>query len=138
MSANPPGHIPTGDQPVADQIPDIPLFDRARARRGYQLNKMAMGLSTAAGRDAFRADERAYLARFNLSEEETAAVMARDWREMVRLGGNLFYILKLAAIDPARMTEIGAHQAGMDHETFLRERLGKKPGENGSGLPDKG
>ena len=53
--------------------------------------------------------------------------MARDWQDMVRLGGNVFYILKISAISPARMTEIGAHQAGMDHETFLRERLGKKP-----------
>lgn len=110
-----------------DRIPDTPLFDRARQRRGYQLNKMAMGLCDAANRDAFRADAEAYMSRFGLSAEEKAAVMARDWQEMVRLGGNVFYILKLAAIIPATMTQIGAHQAGMDHETFLRDRLGKKP-----------
>ncbi len=65
--------------------------------------------------------------RFGLSAEEKAAVIARDWQEMVRLGGNVFYILKLGAIVPTTMTQIGAHQAGMDHETFLRDRLGKKP-----------
>jgi protocatechuate 4,5-dioxygenase, alpha chain len=45
---------------------------------------------------------------------------------MVRLGGNVFFILKISAIDPVRLTEIGAHQAGMDHKTFLRDRLGKR------------
>ena len=38
---------------------------------------------------------------------------------------NITY-LKISAVDPVRITEIGAHQAGMDHETFLRDRLGKK------------
>lgn len=109
-----------------DRIPQTPLFDRARSLRGYRINKMAMGLSTPENREAFRQDERAYLGRFNLTAEETAAVMARNWREMVRLGGNLFYILKISAVDPVRITEIGAHQAGMAHADFLRDRLGKK------------
>ena len=61
-----------------------------------------------------------------MDAEQKAAVLAQDWREMVRLGGNVFYILKIAAIHPARVTEIGAQQAGMDHESFLRDRLGKK------------
>jgi protocatechuate 4,5-dioxygenase alpha chain len=87
---------------------------------------MAMGLGDAANREAFRQDESAYVDRFGLTPEEKEAVMTRNWREMVRLGGNLFFILKISAIDPVKMTEIGAHQAGMDHEAFLRERLGKK------------
>jgi protocatechuate 4,5-dioxygenase alpha subunit len=110
----------------ADRIPDTPLFDRDRQRRGYRLNKMAMGLSRPENREAFKADEEAYLDRFGLTFEEKAAVRGRDWREMVRLGGNLFFILKISAVDPVRITEIGAHQAGMDHDAFLRERLGKK------------
>ena len=110
----------------SDEIPDIPLLDRKRRQQGYRLNKMAMSLGSPQNRDAFRADESAYLDGFGLNEQEKRAVMTRDWREMIRLGANLFYILKLSAIDPARMTEIGAHQAGMDHETFLRERLGKR------------
>ena len=114
------------DHGTADRIPDIPLFDRKRSLRGYRLNKMAMGLAKPENRDAFRADESAYLDSFGLSADEKSAVMTRDWREMVRLGGNLFFILKISAVDPVRITEIGAHQAGMDHDAFLRERLGKK------------
>jgi len=109
-----------------DRIPDTPLFDRKRSLRGYRINKMAMGLSDPANREAFRLNEEAYLDRFGLTPEEKTAVMSRNWREMVRLGGNLFFILKISSFNPAALTEIGAHQAGMDHDAFLRERLGKK------------
>ena len=57
-----------------DRIPDTPLFDRPRSLRGYRLNKMAMGLGDPANREAFRADENAYLDRFGLSDEEKQAV----------------------------------------------------------------
>jgi len=109
-----------------DRIPDTPLLDRKRTLRGYRINKMAMGLCNPANREAFRDDESAYLDRFGLAPEEKEAVMSRNWQEMVRLGGNLFFILKISAVDPVRITEIGAHQAGMDHASFLRDRLGKK------------
>jgi protocatechuate 4,5-dioxygenase, alpha chain len=109
-----------------DRIPDIPLFDRKRSLQGYRINKMAMGLSRPENREAFRENESAYLDRFRLTAEEKEAVMSRNWREMVRLGGNLFFILKISAVDPVRITEIGAHQAGMEHADFLRDRLGKK------------
>ncbi|WP_262273261.1 alpha/beta fold hydrolase [Microvirga yunnanensis] len=117
---------PMGDDAVPDRIPDTPLFDRKRSLQGYRINKMAMGLGDPANREAFRENESAYLDRFGLTPEEKEAVMTRNWREMVRLGGNLFFILKISAVDPVRITEIGAHQAGMEHADFLRDRLGKK------------
>lgn len=107
-------------------IPDTPLFDRAGSIRGYRINKMAMALGQAENRTAFKADEEAYLDRFGLSAEEKAAVLSRDWHEMVRLGGNLFFILKISAVDPTPITQIGAAQAGMSHDDFLYERLGRK------------
>lgn len=110
---------------VRAHIPDTPLLDRQHQLRGYRLNKMAMGLSDPANRAAFKADEGAYLDRFGLTDEERSAVLRRDWREMIRLGGNLFFVLKISAVDPVRITEIGAHQVGMEHDDFLRERLGK-------------
>lgn len=109
-----------------DRIPETPLFDRARATYGYQLNKMAMSLVHAENRAAFKADEPAYLDRYGLTDEQKAAVGARDWEEMIRLGGNLFFILKISAIDPVPITAIGAAQAGMEHSEFLTKRLGKK------------
>lgn len=106
-------------------IPDTPLFDRKGSIRGYRMNKMAMALGDPANRKAFLEDEEAYIDRFGLSAREKAAVMARDWHEMVRLGGNLFFILKISAVDPVPITQIGAAQAGMEHGAFLAQRLGK-------------
>ncbi|WP_226898487.1 alpha/beta fold hydrolase [Mangrovicoccus algicola] len=107
------------------QIAETPLLDRAASLRGYRLNKMAMALAEPANRAAFREDESAYLDRFGLSPRERAAVQDRNWEEMVRLGGNLFFILKISAIDPVPITAIGAAQAGMAHDDFLKQRLGK-------------
>lgn len=108
-----------------DTIPVTPLFDRPRALRGYKMNKMANGLGDPANREAFVADEAAYIDRYGLSDEEKTAVMKRDWHEMVRLGGNLFFILKITAVDFTPITQVGAAQASMDHDDFLRDRLGK-------------
>ena len=110
---------------MTDRIPETPLFDRTRANGGYELNKMAMGLSSPEGRAAFLADENAYLDRFSMTADQRAAVKARDWAEMVRLGGNLFYILKISAVDPTPIRAIGAAQAGMSLQDFLDTRLGK-------------
>ncbi|MFZ3582869.1 extradiol ring-cleavage dioxygenase [Loktanella sp. DJP18] len=109
-----------------DVIPQTPLFDRARSTSGYAINKMANGLSQPDNRAAFKADESAYIDRYGLSPDQKQAVMSRDWNEMMRLGGNLFYILKISAVDPTPITQIGAAQAGMDHDEFLNNRLGKK------------
>lgn len=106
-------------------IPETPLFDRAGSIRGYRLNKMAMELGKPANRVSFKENEDAYLDSFGLSVEEKSAVMTRNWHEMVRLGGNLFFILKISAVDPTPITRIGAAQASMGHDEFLRERLGK-------------
>ena len=111
---------------IQDVIPVTPLFDRPRALRGYKMNKMANGLGLPANREAFLADEAEYIDRFDLSDEEKTAVMQRDWHEMVRLGGNLFFILKITAVDPTPITLVGAAQAGMDHDEFLKSRLGKE------------
>lgn len=108
------------------EIPETPLFDRAHGAEGYELNRMGMSLTQPANREAFKADEEAYLNRFRLTAEQREAVHTRDWRAMVGLGGNVFYILKISAIDPIPMTRIGAAQAGLEHEEFLQRVLGKK------------
>ena len=109
-----------------DQIPETPLYERQRNQSGYAMNKMAMALSQPKNRKAFKADESAFIDRYGLSPQQKKAVMDRDWKEMVRLGGNLFYILKITAVDPLPLTKIGAAQAGMNYEEFLHLRLGKK------------
>ena len=106
-------------------VPDTPLLDRPSNLAGYRINKMAMALGKPEARAAFKEDEAAFLDAHGLSPDEKEAVLSRDWERMVAMGGNLFYILKIAAVDPTPITAIGAAQAGMDHETFLKTRLGK-------------
>jgi protocatechuate 4,5-dioxygenase alpha chain len=108
------------------EIPQTPLLDRQNAIKGYKLNKMAMALSTPEGRASFLADEATFLDKYGLDLETKQAVLDRDWQRMVALGGNLFYILKISAVDPHVITAIGAAQAGMTHQDFLSQRLGKK------------
>jgi protocatechuate 4,5-dioxygenase alpha chain len=110
---------------MTDKMPATPLFDRKHGDMGYELNKMAMSLSHPENREAFQANEEAYLDRYALTPEQRKAVRERDWEAMVRLGGNVFYILKISAISPIPMTAIGAAQLGMDHEEFLTQVLGK-------------
>ena len=44
---------------------------------------------------------------------------------LVPLGGNVFYILKISAVDPTPIRAIGAAQAGISLDAFLDTRLGK-------------
>ena len=115
------------DKLEQSEIPEIPLFDRSRALQGYKLNKMAKSLGSAENRARFRIDEVTYMQTFGLNEAEIAAVRRRDWRELVSLGGNIFFLLKITASDdhPMPLTAIGAQQTSMTHEDFLRVRLGK-------------
>ena len=108
-----------------DALPAVPLLDRAHQRLGRPLNRMAMALNSPVSRALFKRDEIAFIDRFGLMPEQKQAVVNRDWREMLRLGGNLFCILKITAIDPYPMTRIGADQHRMDHDEFVKTVLGK-------------
>lgn len=106
-----------------DDIPGTFVFDGRRSRRGYPLNTFLMSLNDAANRDAFRADEAAYLGRFALDAEQRAAVLARDWLGMLEVGGNVYYTYKLAACDGMTFQDLAGKQTGMTREAFARMML---------------
>ena len=81
------------------KIPDNYIFDARASRRGYPLNLLCVSLKNAAAREEFRRDEAAYCDRFGLTEPQRAAVLDRDWRAMLDLGGNIFCVCTLAFID---------------------------------------
>ena len=120
------GRAPGAGPEAADALPDVTMLDRAHQRLGRPLNRMAMSLNSAANRALFKRDELRYIDRFGLSAEQRRAVVNRDWREMLRLGGNLFCVLKITSVDPYPMTRIGADQQRMEHERFVRDVLGKR------------
>ena len=58
-----------------DDIPGTTVFDAQRSRQGYWLNQFCMSLMKADNRDAFKADEPAYLDRFPMTAEQKQAIL---------------------------------------------------------------
>ena len=112
-----------------DDIPGTIVFDGRRSRRGYALNKFLMSLNQAANRDAFRSDERAYLDRFAVDDDQREAVLRREWLRLVELGGNVYYTYKLAACDGMTFQDLAGKQTGMTAEDFAQMMLagGRSP-----------
>jgi protocatechuate 4,5-dioxygenase alpha chain len=107
---------------MTGKIAGTTVFTGARSRQGYRINKMAMSLADAANREDFRADERAYMRRFGLSDAEIELVARRDWRGLVEAGGNIYVLLKLAGTVGQNLLQIGAQMRGETLETFMHGR----------------
>ena len=75
----------TSDKPYSD-IPGTTVFDADMARQGYHLNQFCMSLMNAENRERFKTDERAYLDKWSLTEEQIQVVMDRDYNRMIALG----------------------------------------------------
>jgi protocatechuate 4,5-dioxygenase alpha chain len=82
-----------------EDIPGTRVFTAARARQGYHLNQFAMSLMKPENRERFKADERAYLDEWAISEEAKQAVLARDYNALLDIGGNIYFLSKLFSTD---------------------------------------
>jgi protocatechuate 4,5-dioxygenase alpha chain len=105
------------DRDYAD-IPGTYVFDGAHSRMGYALNMFCMSLNDAANRERFKADAGAYLDGWDLTPEQRLAVENRDWLEMLRLGGNIYYTFKLAIVDGLSMQDVGGAMSGVSRDEF--------------------
>ena len=101
-----------------DDIPGTLVFDGEACRRGYALNMFCMTLNDPANRDAFRADEAAYLERYQLTAQQTTAILDRNWLEMLHLGGNIYYTFKLAISDGLTMQQVSGAMSGVSGDEF--------------------
>lgn len=106
-----------------DDIPGTFVFDGRRSRQGYALNKLFMSLNDPANREAMRDDQDAYLDRFALSPEQCAAVIERDWLQLLELGGNIYYVYKLAAFDGMTFQQLASQQTGLTEEEYVEMML---------------
>ena len=105
-------------------IPGTYVFDAEQSRNGYHLNMFCMSLRHAENRAAFKADEAAYLDRFPMTPQQRKAVLERQWNEMLRLGGNIYYTSKLAATDGINFQDLAAIMTGVSREEYRRMMLG--------------
>ena len=91
-----------------DDIPGTYIMDGKHSRKGYHLNMFCMSLNKEENREAFRADEEAYLDKFPMTPEQRQGVLERDWLGLLRAGGNIYFTFKIAAFDRLSMQHLGA------------------------------
>ena len=105
-----------------NDIPGTYVMDGKHSRKGYHLNMFCMSLNKAENREAFRADEEAYLDTFPMTPEQRQAVLDRSWLELLRLGGNIYFTFKIAAFDRLTMQHLGAAMSDtpMTEEEFAQ------------------
>ena len=101
-----------------EDIPGTTLFDARRSRQGYHLNMFCMSLMKPENREAFRADEAAYLKPWSLTPEQTQAVLQRDWNRMLELGGNIYYTSKIGATDGLSFQQLAAKMTGSTQQEY--------------------
>ena len=105
------------DKPYTD-IPGTTIFDADMSRQGYHLNQFCMSLMKAENRARFKANERAYLDEWPMSEEQKQAVMARDLNRCIELGGNIYFLAKIGATDGKSFQQMAGSMTGMSEEQY--------------------
>lgn len=88
-----------------EDIPGTRVYTAARARKGYHINQFAMSLMKGDNRERFKADERAYLDEWPISEEAKQALLKRDYNALLDMGGNVYFLSKLFSTDGLSFAE---------------------------------
>jgi protocatechuate 4,5-dioxygenase alpha chain len=99
-----------------------------------------MSLMKSANRERFKANQRAYLDEWPMSEEQKLSVMARDYNRMIALGGNIYFLAKLFATDGKSFQYAAALMTGLSQEEYAKMMLhgGRSPEADGAGEPGDG
>ena len=105
------------DKPYLD-VPGTTLFDMDQARVGYHLNQFCMSLMKAENRERFKADERAYLDTWPMTEEQKLAVLKRDMNRMIATGGNIYFLAKIGATDGKSFQQMAGSMTGKTEEEY--------------------
>jgi protocatechuate 4,5-dioxygenase alpha chain len=110
------------DKPY-DDLPGTVVFDAEMARKGFHLNQFCMTLMKPDNRERFRANERAYLDEWAMTEEQKLAVLDRDYNRMLSLGGNIYFLAKIFATDGKSFQYAAALMTGMSQEDYAQMML---------------
>ena len=119
------------DKPYSD-IPGTTVFDADQSRKGYWLNQFCMSLMKPENRARFKANERAYLDAWKMSEAQKEAVLARDLNRCIELGGNIYFLAKIGATDGRSFQYMAASMTGMTQDEYAKMMLagGRSPEGN--------
>ena len=106
-----------------ESIPGTYVYDARRGREGYALNMFCMSLNKAENRKSFKDDASAYLDRFALTAEQRRAVLQRDWLGMLKVGGNIYYTIKIAFCDGLTFQDVASMMSGVSKEQYAKMML---------------
>jgi protocatechuate 4,5-dioxygenase alpha chain len=99
-------------------IPGTTLFDAQQSRKGYGLNQFCMSLMQAGNRERFRAEPRAYLDEWPMTEAQKQAVLERDMNRCIAEGGNIYFLVKLGATHGVSVQHLAATMTGMTEDEY--------------------
>ena len=105
------------DKPYLD-VPGTTIFDAEQSRKGYHLNQFCMSLMKADNRARFKADQRAYLDEWPMSEDQKLAVLAMDLNRCMALGGNIYFLAKIGATHGLSFQQMAGSMTGMSEEAY--------------------
>lgn len=110
-------------------IPGTVIFDADMARQGYHLNQFCMSLMKEENRKRFKADERAYLDAWQMTEDQKQGVLARDYNRLIALGGNIYFLSKIFSSDGKSFVSACASMAGVSEAEYQAMMMagGRKP-----------
>jgi protocatechuate 4,5-dioxygenase, alpha chain len=114
-----------------EDIPGTWVFDAQRARIGYHLNEFLYSLMKADNRAEFLADERKYLMKFAMTEEQREAVMKRAWNRLLELGGVSYALAKLAFTDKKSYQFMASQMVGIQESEYVSMMLAGGRSPNG-------
>ena len=111
------------DKPYLD-VPGTTIFDAEQSRKGYHLNQFCMSLMKAENRARFKANERAYLDEWPMTEEQKQAVLARDLNRAIAAGGNIYFLAKVGATHGKSFQQMAGSMTGMTEEEYRDMMIG--------------
>ena len=112
-----------------EDIPGTRVFTAERAKKGFYLNEFCMSLMKPENRERFKADERAYLDEWPMTEDQKQAVLARDYNKMLDNGGNIYFLAKIFATDGLSYLQAVSTMTGMPVDDYQKMMLsgGRSP-----------
>ena len=111
-----------------DEIPGTYVFDGKRSHSGYALNRMAFSFNSEANRQEFAADMDAYCRKYGLSDEQREAVLNGEFLKLLQMGGNIYYLAKIAVFHGMTVQDAGAAFHGISTDEFKQVLLNNASG----------
>ena len=111
------------EKPYLD-VPGTTLFDAEQSRKGYHLNQFCMSLMTAGNRERFKANQRAYVDEWPMTEEQKQAVLTLDLNRAIAAGGNIYFLAKLGATHGKSFQQMAGSMTGMTEVEYRDMMMG--------------